>query len=363
MEHFSYILLVMIVPLGIALIFKYQLKKTYTWKELGINLGVVFALVTIIWFSGSMSQTADVEVWNGKILSKSRVQDSYVRSYSCNCRSVCSGSGKNQTCSTVCDTCYEDRYTVDWTARSTVGGITFKSLDSGSRSVYRTKDPAAYKKCSVGEPASKEHRYTNYVKAAPDSLFNTALDEDVYPIPAYPRVHSFYKVNRVLNVSTKLKSKDIATLDRLLSESLILLGAKKQVNIIVILTEIDDSSYRFSVENKWLGAKKNDVVVFLGLDGDTITWTDVMTWGLNRGNEVFQATLKSELSSIKTFNAQSIAEVVVNTTGSLYDRPMMKDYEYLKDDIQPPGWLLTTCFILSLLVSLGLTYFFHKNEV
>jgi len=57
-----------------------------------------------------------------------------------------------------------------------------------------------------------------------------------------------------------------------ISGNLRTLGRKKQVNVIVVLTEIDDPSYKYSLEAKWLGGNKNDVIIVMGFDDHKITW-------------------------------------------------------------------------------------------
>lgn len=361
MDTLFYILMFMVVPVGAGLFARYYLRSTYTWKEFGINLGATLALVSVVFFAGKYHNLSDTEIWNGKILSKHRDEGFYIRTYQCNCSNVCSGTGDSRSCTQVCQTCTENRYTVTWYAKSSVGKITFDHLDSASRSVYSRPDPDAYKICTKGEPAALEKSYINYVKAAPDSLFNTSAENTTYTIPAYPRVYSFYRINRVINIGAH--ADEMSELNDLLNNQLIAIGEAKQVNIVVIATELDDPNYRHAVENAWIGAKKNDVVVFLGLDGNNFTWVDVMTWALNGGNELFAATLKQELTAIGSFDAVKISTTISSNIKSLYDRPKMEDYEYLKDSIDPPSWLILACLFASIVLTGSLTYYFHKNEI
>lgn len=361
MNEITYIILFTLPSILVGLFLRYKLSKTYTWKEFGINMGVVCLVSVMVFAVSSYSQLADVEIRNGEVVSKTRDHDHYVRSYDCNCRTVCTGSGNSKSCREVCQTCYEDRYTVTWSAKTTVGSVTFQHLDRDSKSVYASPDPSVYKNCNTGDPASLEFSYTNYVKAAKDSLFNTE-STTTYPVPQYPRVHNYYKVNRVINVGTSL-NQEVKQLNALISESLKTLGKKKQVNVIVLITENDDPTYRHDVENAWVGGKKNDVVLFIGVDGKTITWVDVMTFGLNRGNELFTLKLRDSVQAIKGVDVNKIDKLLAENILNHYDRPQMSDYEYLKDDIQPPSWLLIVGVMISLICSLLLTFYFHRNDI
>jgi len=359
------LLILLLFPLAWPFIAKRIWHTTINWQEMGLNIVIPSLLATMVWQLGTYGQTVDHEVWNGKIVSKARTHDSYVRSYSCNCYTTCSGSGSKRSCTEHCSTCYEDHYTVNWSAKSTVGKIQFKHLDRTSKSVYRSPDPTSYKKCTKGEPASLEKSYTNYVQAVPKSLFNdnsNVAEQFAGSIPTYPRVHSFYKINRVLNVGTKL-STEASTMNAELSEALKTLGYTKQANIIVILTEIDDPTYRYAIENAWLGGKKNDVIIFIGVDGNKITWTDTMTWALNSGNELFHVKMRDGIKEIGVVDPSKLTPFISKTISAYYDRPQMKDYEYLADEISPPTWVIILALILAVGGSLGLTAFFHHNEI
>jgi len=354
-----YLLWILLIPVIWLFVAKFWLRTTFNWKELGISVVATMAVTSIVWATGMMSQTSDTEIWNGQVTKKVRVHDTYEDPYDCFCTTDSKGNSS-------CQTCYETRYTVTWKALTTVGNVRFKHLDRSSRSVYREPDPLVYKRCVIGEPASITHSYTNYVKAVPDSLFHDDSkipEEFVGKIPSYPKVYGFYKLNRVLNVDSKIPQNIVNDINSGLSNELKTLGFAKQVNIIVILTEIDDSSYRYAIEKAWLGAKKNDVVVFVGLDDSKITWVDVMTWALNSGNELFHVTMRDGLLEQNTLDAKKFVPFVSQTVSKLYDRPQMKDYEYLKDDIHPPAFVIILAIIIAFGMSIGFTFYFHKNEI
>jgi hypothetical protein len=357
------LLVFLILPIVAGLFAKYYLKDTYTWPEFFLSVAITGVVMSVVYAGGLYTSMSDTEIINGEITGKERVHDSYIRSYSCNPRQVCSGSGSSRSCTTVYQTCYENRYTVTWQAASTVGNIQFDHKDSTSRSVYNSDDPQAYVDCYVGEPASAPNTFTNYVKAVPTSLFNSQDYVSLYQeqIPEYPRVHSFYKVNRVINVSSQVSQNLLLELDRLLDQELKRLGPTKQSNIIVIVTDILDPNYRHAVEDAWIGGKKNDVILFFGTRGNEIVWADAMTWALNSGNEFFVADLKSKLQDLKQFGPLEITQLTASAVMENYTRPNMEDYEYLKSDIRPSTTLLVVSWILNFVLVIGLTWWFHAK--
>lgn len=350
---------IVLIPIIWLLVAKYWLRTTFNYKELGVSIAAVLIITGITYGAGMMSQTSDTEIWNGYVTKKERKHDTYEDPYDCFCTTDSEGNSS-------CQTCYETRYTVDWKGYTTVGNFSFKHLDTSSRSVYNTPNPASYTNCVIGEPASRTHSYTNYVKAVPDSLFHDdakTAEQFLGKIPTYPEVYNFYRFNRVVNVDSKVSTANINKINDGIADSLKTLGKLKQANIIVLLTEIDDASYRYAIEQAWLGGKKNDIIIMVGLDGDEITWVDVMTWALNSGNELFHVTMRDGLLEQKNLEPKLFVPFIAQTVNKLYDRPQMKDYEYLKDDIEPPFWVIILAIILAFGTSIGLTFYFHKNEI
>ena len=358
--------LILLVPVLVALIARLKFKASITWPETAVQILVSCAVLGLVWLAGSYSQTHDTEIWNGEVTKKTRHHDSYVRSYDCNCYQSCSGSGDNRSCHEVCSTCYEDHYTVDWFLSSTIGKIRLKDLDSTSRSVYNEADPANYAAAYAGEPCSGEFSYTNYIKAVPDSLFNMA--DAVYEqfdslIPSYPTVYGKYHVDHVITMGM---GDNIAIRDwnNYLAGKLKKLGPASQANVIIVIVNTADQTYRHALETAWLGGKKNDIIVIIGSTNyPSIDWVDTITLGQNAGNSLMTVFLRDNLMMLDTVtgldNAQAIIDVIAQTVSTHFDRKPMADFEYLKDDIQPATWVVMTAFILAFLLSAGLTWAFH----
>jgi hypothetical protein len=363
----SPIFLLLLFPLIWPFVAKRIWNAEITWTELGLNIVIIAALSAGTYQLGKWGQTQDTEIWNGAVVKKEMDDGHYVRSYDCNCYESCSGSGDNRSCTTVCQTCYEDHYTRSYDGYTTVGNFTFDYIDTTSRSRRNSfPPPQSYKNCKPGEPASIEHSYTNYVQAVPQSLFNdnsNVAEQYAGQIPAYPRVFGFYKINRILNVGSKVPSAVQRDLNQQLNEALISLGASKQANIVVIFTNIMDPSYRYAIENAWLGGEKNDVIIFIGTeDGTTIGWTDVMTWALNAGNELFHVKMRDALRQTP-LTADALTATISSTITTEYDRPHMADYEYLKDEIKPAPWVMGLAIFFSIVGSMLLTFLFHRVDV
>lgn len=355
----GYAILILFLPLVWPLIAKNIWKTTINWQEMGLNMLAVIIVGVGLFLAAGFSQTYDTEIWNGQVTGKDKNWVSCEHSYSCNCTESCSGSGSSKSCTTICQTCYDHNNDWDWDVYTNIGTFTIDRVDRRGSDM-----PPRWRVVQKGQPVALEKSYTNYVKAVPESLFNQeGVDYGALPaVPAYPRVYDYHHVNRILPVGVNIPN--LKEWNEDLAMVLRELGPKKQANVHIIIVNTSDEMYRYKVESEWLGGNKNDVVVMLGVtDYPNIEWADVMTFGLNIGNERFHVILRDALYNIGTLDKGLVIPEIRKQVLDLYDRPQMKDFEYLKDAITPPLWMLILIFMIEMGVSIGLTYYFHRNEV
>lgn len=354
------LVLLLLLPLILPWILRMVWPHNISWAEMGIATVAGVALAGAVYGMGLYGQLDDVEILNGQVVSKSREHGSYVRPYQCNCRQVCTGSGKNQSCSTTCDTCFENRYTVSWLCNTTVGPYTIDHLDTTSRSVYNTPDPKRYTVIQPGDPVAREHAFVNYVKAVPDSLFHKNKTEMFKAlIPPYPdSVYDFYKIDRVFAMGVPIP--DLPAWNHELSLALRTLGPEKQVNAVIVFVNTADQSYLHALEGEWIGGKKNDVIIIVGTTAyPKIDWVAVSSW---TDKQLFKVQLRDEIMAHGVIDRNQILTAFDKHTRATYVRKQMKDFEYLKNQIEPPTWVLIVAFVLSILTSLGLSFYFYHND-
>lgn len=338
--------------------------RTYemSWAA-GVGVGVLGMMIIVGSFYGAKgAATADTEIWNGQITAKARVHGSYVESYQCNCRSVTSGSGKNQTTTTVCDTCYRDHYTVNWGCSSTVGEYTIDSADWTNPGVYALPNPQRWTSINIGDPASRSHGYTNYVQAVPQSLFtptSASLKQQFASlIPAYPiNVYDFYRNDHL--VLAGFSTPDAPLWNKDLANMLRELGPKKQVNAIVVLAKTADPNFEYALRDAWEGANKNDVVMLIGsAEWPKIDFVRVISW---TKNETFKIELRDNVLELGTIAREPIIGLLSTQIAKNFERRHMKEFEYLEAEIDPPTWLLILDAVLIAALALGAVVFFQKN--
>lgn len=316
----------------------------------GFSVGGVFIGALIIaaaFYAGIGSRTGDVEIWNGAVTDKKRVHDSYVRTYQCNCREICSGTGSSRTCTTVCQTCYENHYTVTWSCTSTIGSFIIQHYDTTSSAVYASPDPDRWKIIKKDDPVSRAVSYTNYVKAVPESLFRPAAKDlkakFAKQIPPYPsNIYDYYKVDRVIAVGVSVPN--LREWNDKLSDALKFIGPLKQVNAVIVIVNTADPNYEYALQDAWVGAKKNDVVLLIGAPNyPKIEWVRVISW---TERQLFKVRLRDDVLALPAIEVESVIATLKSNIMVHFERKKMRDFQYLEGEIDPPVWVIVTALVL-----------------
>lgn len=345
----------LVIPLGMIIFYP----KEITIAELCAHIAAVMLVMFLGYQFGRYVEIADSYVAHGEITGKERVHGWYIETYTCNC----STSGKT----TVCSTCTREHYTVDWNAFSTIGKIDLDYRDSLSRSVYSVPDPKIYKECNEGDPASKKFGFSNYVRAVDNSLFADSVNKDERKklkteVTRYPNTYDIYKYDHVVqNTGRSYEA---------LNETLSMLSrkyGKEGPNPIVYVVKNLDRDFMRQVEKFWKHGKLNDIVMLVGVDdSDNIVWTDAFSYGKSYRNQDILATVRNYLTDVKKLNTVDKQIEFANAVDGIltkYEKTTSKDFEYLKNEVQPsPGvqWFL---IIFGLGLSGGLSYLFHQNDL
>ena len=336
-------------------------KKEITWTEMGIQFVVVCAIVSGIYFGGRYSETSDMEVWNGQIIGKSMVRVSCRHSYQCNCYQSCSGSGSSRSCTRICSTCYDHSYDNDW--RVYTEGVKGKYFNIHRSDRQGLKTPPRWTQVEIGDSIAQTNGYTNWVKGAKDSLFHdeTNLAETYKDqIPEYPlNVYDYHRLDRVLDVGVDIP--DLKAWNDDLSEELKMIGPNKQANIVVVMVNDPSENYAHALKNAWLGGKKNDIVVVVGVtEWPKVAWAHVFSWSKL---DMVNVSLRDSILDMKVLDRVKFMEVVRLNVFENYMRRPMKEFEYLKDEIDPPTWVIVTGLILGIGLSAGLTWWFGQVDI
>lgn len=346
------LLYILFAPIVVALLGMLTGKGLVTFKEMVIQEVIIVVVLLIAFFAAAMSSTTDVEIWNGVIAEKGPYERSCSESYSCNCRTEYDYEGNS---SYVCDTCWRYWDVTTWYADTSNGESAYRA---GSCYNDIPNPPERYLEIVVGEPTSIEHTYTNYLKAADETVLTKDVPVENFTIPEYPEVYDWYRVQRFIPVDLNV---DFSEFDDRLDEINGELGAAKQVNIIVLVVNDSDQNYIEALRSEWLGGKKNDFIVLVGADQyPKITWASVLSWS---DSEDAKVHTKNRIMALEEFDGDAILDIIEEEVSTRFVRKEMADFEYLKWRIEPSAGAKLFIAIFGVLASLGLTAVMRQEEL
>jgi hypothetical protein len=332
-----------------------------TWKEALCQVALVCAVVAGGFFLGRWMSVQDTEMHNGSIAQKNEGTHSCCHSYDCNCYTTCSGDP--EVCSESCSTCYEHNRDDYWNAVTTNGEVVYSNRCNRPGSAV----PADWIAITVGEPTVVEHRFTNYIKAAPGTLGKRVELQQKYwaLLPDYPKVYSWRHVDRFLFPGLTAPTKQTYW-NQLLMELNAKLGRKKQVNIIVVVTKEESREYFLALQARWLGGKKNDLVLIVSApEYPKMAWAQVMSWmdpvGDGEAGGIFE-TLPRKVMDLGVFDGEKVLAIMSKEISTGFHRKSMSDFEYLMKGVEPPLWALILLGLIALIGSALLSWAFHIHD-
>lgn len=367
-------LIPMLFPLAVKMIFHSEIN----YLEWSIQTLIGVLAVFILYQVGKYSQISDYEIWNGEVTLKESVRrscpfgwvdytDGFCRHYTT--RSVktgtqtCTGSGKDRRCTDDYKTQYN--YIYSWEQNWLVHSNIKRTWEISRVDAQGSRTPPRWEEVTVGDPVSKTNSYDNYVRAANNSLFNKdrrLAEQYEAVIPEYPiDIVDYYRVDRVLTAG-EVVIPNLVEYNRLLPQILKDLGPEKQANVVILFTDISEKQFADAVVNSWQGGKKNDIIIIASVLSDlSIRWLHIHSWSKNK---MFNVVMRDELLDVGSIaNAEQVIDLVHKTAMEHFERIPMAEFEYLKNEIEPPKSFIIFTIIFMLILSSGLTYLFHKVDI
>lgn len=350
-----FLLTLLLIPMVIALIAYLSMGKAITYKEFLLQLGIQIVFGSICAGVVYWSNLTDYETWSGRIVGKTREQVHCRHSYECFCYESCSGSGSSRSCMRICQTCYHHSYDVDWWTKDSVG----ERFNVNTIDWQGLQEPSRWTSIRIGEPSASSHSYDNYIKKS-DTLFRRQGATNYEGLPGYPgQVYDLYRINRTVTVDMSLP--DAEDWDNRLDEINADLGRSKEVNAVLVLVKNKPRDYFQALEAAWLGGKKNDAILVIGVDNENkIQWADVMAF---TDNKLFNVILRDAILEIGTLDKEKIFTAFGWSINTQYKRKSMSDLEYLKYGITPTTTQWVICMILGFLLSLGIAFWVFTEDV
>lgn len=361
--------IIAVPALLILLIMKFRYSHEITTKECLYHFGAVCVSIAImmgITYASLYVSMSDTEILNGKVLSKSRdVEWCNSQSSSCKhytwherCSYYTDSKGKRQK---SCESykVFDYAYEVDWHVKTSVDSHEIERVNRQG-----TKMPPRWAMVNIGDPASTTHRYINYLLGNKDSLFYQQQYEKDYTeaykksLPEYPQIYDYYRINHVIN----LTNVDDAGYNDYINNALRDMGASKQVNILLIMYPAKNAEFVKAVTGKWRGGKKNDVIMFAGIDDDgTVSKFSSTSFAQGMQNEFLHSTLRMDALTEKM--SLDLVQILVKDVNQHFKRLPNQEFEYLKYKLEPSLWVVILCSILAAVASLLVGNYMRNNDL
>jgi hypothetical protein len=356
-----YLGIILIPSLLMVLCSKFIFHRSITVKEWMAQIGVLLlstGFMMALLGASAMQHTWDFNVLNGFVTEKVRDEVSCSHSYqcgeTCTTQTTTDSKGKSST-RRVCSPkyCHEHSYDVDWDVKTTLGSYTIDRIDRRG-----LDEPKRWSSVYIGESVSDTESVRNYLLIDETRFKTDPVIAEKYKdfMVDYPGIYDYWHINRVVNDT----SVDYSWMNNLLNFKLGVDGFKKQLNIIVVVTK-HDADYYYALMEHWRGARKNDVILFFGIDDDkNVKWAKATAFADGQNNQVMLKQLQSMTYERKL--DQDLIQEEYRMIVAQFNRVPNAEFAYMMAAwTAPTGWVVFLV-ILNMLITGGCSYYFIRNE-
>lgn len=98
---------------------------------------------------------------------------------------------------------------------------------------------------------------------------------------------------------------------------------------------------------------------FLPVDNsNNITWTKIITWS---EEERLKVDVNADVFAMKQYDIEKISRYLGDKTAKNFKKKSFKQFNYLT--VEPPTWAVTTTYLVTFLLTLGLAIFAVMNDI
>ncbi len=128
-------------------------------------------------------------------------------------------------------------------------------------------------------------------------------------------------------------------------------GNRYQLHNMIFLFNVaqyPDRSIVETVTNAWEGPNKNELITFIGLDGDKKPqWCDVVSW---MDDTTIHSLIRQDVIEMDKFSAKNMADILKPRLASNWKRKEFADFDYIH--VSVPAWTYLVIALLNI-VSVG----------
>lgn len=369
--------LAMLIPLVMALGLLILARRKVTWWELLIPAGVSFVLILIFKLSVQTAQVTDTEYLTYRVTSASYFEE-WDQKVSCSHRRPCyakkdgrcphGGHGYRHS--------YDVRkHSKRWEATDsssrdfTISQQQFEQLATtfGNRQFVDLDRP--YYKIDGNKwlttwqggfdeivPVTVERSYTNKVQANRSLFKLQKVDPKKFNLFSYPTLKDPLNYPAILTDDNS----DLSVANGKLMSWNALIGDKKQVRIWLLLFHDKPREAGIAQEYYWDGGNKNELVVVLGLDvQQKVQWNHVFSWS--------ESTIKPAVADClanlegQKVDLPDLVTRIGQETNERFVRRQFSEFNYLM--VEPPLWSVIVTYLVTLLVSAGISWWVVANDI
>ena len=357
----------LVLPIVAMVIAKIVYTKEVHWIEAIITVIVIAILIAAFKSIGTSFITKDTEYINNYI---QRVEyyepwDEYI-SRTCTRQVACGtdSNGNTQYCSESYDCSYVEYHSAKWymvdnqnishyIKRNKYIELVNK-FSTGQKFVdmhrdYHSYDGDMYYSKYNGEvdkieTITRKHSYENRILGS-KSVFNyqeiDTSDIRRYGLYDYPKIIN-YKQDNILGNDDKSAE---VKLDHLNAK----LGKKKQVTVFVLIYDADKYS-QTSIDKQealWKGGNKNEFIVCIGLSGDSVKWSRVISWN---ENIILNIEVRDFILDKEVLDLNSLIDYMYIKIDSEFKRKSFSDFDYIKVELSDKQLIILGVIVLILTI-------------
>lgn len=363
----------LIFPIVAIILASIFFTKHMAWWEYLLLLFAPLACIAIAKEISIYSQTSDTEYWNSYAVKATYFEDwnEYIHktcseTYSCGTDS----KGNTKTCTRYYDCSYVDYHPEYWQVEDNLGNTynvsqdmfvrmtvdwknkTFVDMNRG----FYTNDGDAYvtmfnDSLSAMYPICESHTYENKIQCS-KSVFNfKEVDSNTikqYQLFNYPSCNTF-NYNPILGYDDPKASLKLQRYNALY-------GASKKVHMLILIFKDQPIEAAFEQMNYWKGGNKNEFILCIGLSGNNIQWTKVISW---TDNEVLKIEVAQKVKTMG-FDMNKIIDYMSQEVLTQFVKKSFKDFNYLS--VEPTKTAVIVTYIIVFLLTVGLMIFSIAND-
>lgn len=358
-----------IIPIVAIIFLALKFSKSMAWWEYLLVLGVPAIAIIFAKVLSVTSQTMTPEIWN-TYLTKATYYEPWNEWIHKECCSTCKDKDGNSYECNCHDCSYVQYHPARWEATDDAGRETYidesfynqlcalwgnKTFEELNRH-YHSRDGDAYNTLRDTVFAhvisrTTTHTYENRVKCS-KSVFNFAEvdSEDVkaYGLYDYPP-NSEFNYNPILGFYDPKASKKLQQHNGVL-------GSWKQVHMMILVFKDQPIQAALMQEGYWKGGNKNEFILCIGIKDTAIDWAKVISW-----TEVDELKIRVEKDVMgMPLNMEQIVDYMAGQVRAKFQRKHFREFSYI--DVEPTMTAIWITFIVTLLITIGVSIFAVKND-